>query len=115
MSRLIERPRRNGKVTLLKNLAETANSNEKIVSQEDFKGIPKRYKWVVANGEGIKKYFINKPRLIDHINGVYRAYYLGDKVTPAFRKKHRDGIGLEGGYKCLANIANGDGILRRED
>lgn len=90
-------------------------TQEKLVSQADFEGQPKRYKWVVANGEGIKKYFINKPRLIDHINGVYRTDYLGDKVTPAFRKKHRGGIGLEGGYKCLANIANGDGILRRKD
>lgn len=95
-------------------IIEVNRNNEKLLTQADFKGQPKRYKWVVANGEGIRKFFINKPRLVDHINGIYRANYLGDKVTPAFRKKHRYGIGCDDGYKCLTNIANGDGILRRE-
>lgn len=96
-------------------LVETINDNEKVVSQSDFKGHAKRYKWVVADGKGVRRYFINKPRLVDHINGIYRTSYLGDKVTAAFRKKHSYGIGYGDGYKCLANIANDDGILRRED
>ena len=90
-------------------------NNEKLLTQADFKGQPKRYKWVVADGQGVRRFFINKPRLVDHINGIYRTSYLGNNVTAAFRKKHNYGIACGNGYKCLANIAHGDGILRRED
>lgn len=107
--------RQNGKTTLMKKSAEKSNDNEKVVSQSDFEGHAKRYKWVVADGKGIKRYFINKPRLVDHINGIYRASYLGDKVTAAFRKKQQYGLGYGDGYKYLGNIASDDGILRRED
>lgn len=99
---------------MMKNSAEKSNDNEKVLNQSDFEGHAKRYKWVVADGKGMKRYFINKPCLVDHIKGIYRANYLGDKVTTKFRKKQQYGRAYGSGYKYLGNIAHGDGILKRE-
>ncbi len=118
MIQLVESPRRNGKSTLLKRMAAVIASAKEL-TQNIFKGQPKKLKWAVVDVEGKARLFINKPSLASAYSNLpedtWLASHMAKKDTAEFRKKYGRGIVVGEGYLCeIYTKSDYNCVLRRE-
>lgn len=118
MTGLIEIPRRNGKSTLFKRMT-AVDPSAKDLTQDIFKGQPKKLKYAVVDLEGKARLFINKPRLTGAYSNigmdVWVATHMAKKDTVEFRKKYGRGVVVGEGFACeIYTKSEHNCILRRE-
>lgn len=118
MIRLVESPRRNGKSTLFKRMAAIDPIGNEL-TQNIFKGQPKKFKWAVVDVEGKARLFINKPSLANAYSNLppdtWFASHMAKKDTAEFRKKYGRGIVVGEGYLCeIYTKYDYNCVLRRE-
>lgn len=91
----------------------------KIMTQDLFKGQPKKLKWAGVDLEGKARLFINKPRLISDPKNRGKPFWysahMAKKDTAEFRKKYSRGVVVGEGFLCeIYTKSERDCILRRE-